>query len=67
MSGKLCRPWSGAAFCGIWCGSAQYDQACQSEYKGKYGIFEPLNKTQSAKLFSFEVIAMYGKQIDSIR
>ena len=33
MSGKQCRPWSDAAYCGVWSGSPLFAQACLSEYK----------------------------------
>ena len=35
MSGKQCRPWSDAAFSGIWSGAALFAQVCLSKYLGK--------------------------------
>ena len=32
MYGKQCRPWSYAAFCGIWSGSTVFENACLSQY-----------------------------------
>ena len=33
---KQCRPWSDAAFCGIWSGSTVFAHACMSQYLGYY-------------------------------
>ena len=32
MSGKQCRPWSDAAFCGVWSGCTLFAQTSLSEY-----------------------------------
>ena len=34
MYGKQCRPWSDAAYCCIWSGSALFANACLSQYLG---------------------------------
>ena len=34
MYGKQCRPWSDAAFCGIWSGSTLFAKAYHSQYLG---------------------------------
>ena len=37
MSGKQCRPWSDAAFCGVWSWSTLFAQACLSDTRSPYG------------------------------
>ena len=32
MYGNQCRPWSDAAFCGVWSGSTLFAKACLSQY-----------------------------------
>ena len=34
LSGKQCRPWSDAAFCGVWSGSLPFEYAYLSQYLG---------------------------------
>ena len=38
MSGKQCRPWTDAAFCGVWSGSTLFAQACPSQCLGKISL-----------------------------
>ena len=43
MSGKQCRPWSDATFCGIWSGSTLFDKVYLSQYLSYYGKIQSLD------------------------
>ena len=46
MSGKQCRPWSDAAFCGIWSGSTLFAKACLLKTLRKHGNLMVLNPSE---------------------
>ena len=46
VGGKQCRPWSDAALCGVWSGSALFTQACLSEYVDKCRKFDQIEPQQ---------------------
>ena len=58
MYGKYCRPWSDAAFCGIWSGSTLFAKAYLSQY---LGLLQKLNKL--ARIFGKSTVKRYGVQI----
>ena len=44
MYGKQCRPWSDAAFCGVWSGPTLFAKAYLSQYLWFYDIYHHLSK-----------------------
>ena len=57
MSGKQCRPWSDATFCGIRSGSALFAEACLSQYLGLLWYMF-IHSFRQDKLFIFSYFSM---------
>ena len=46
MYGKQCRPWSDAAFCGVWSWSTQFAKAYLSQYVGLLRYWQSTNRLE---------------------